>query len=95
MAFWVLAGAVLLLALWASVGRKADRSGSRTERSHWIYHPHEITPDDYECSRCHARFRKETAACPRCGAEMKGRTVTDEGEWMDEDETLDILLDDD
>ncbi|MBO5567581.1 MAG: hypothetical protein J6A79_01355 [Clostridia bacterium] len=95
MAFWIIGGAILLIALLASSGKRTNASGSRQEDSHWIYHPHVINPDDYECSRCHSRFRKETMSCPKCGTRMTGKTIQDEDEWIDEEETLDIIFDDD
>ena len=42
-----------------------------------------------------SRFRKEAVSCPKCGTMMSGKTVKDEDEWIDEEEKLDILFDDD
>ena len=91
---WILIGVVVLSALLS--GGKTQQKGTRSkESSHWIYHPHVIEKDDYECSQCHARFNKEAAVCPRCGTRMQGKTVKDEEEWFDEEEELDIIFDDD
>lgn len=42
MAFWIIGGAILMIALLASSGKRTNASGSRQEDSHWIYHPHVI-----------------------------------------------------
>ena len=102
MTFWAIGGVLLLIALLFSGEKRTNTTNSRKstcrlqkEAAHWIYHPHVIEEDDYECSRCHARFRKETVSCPKCGTVMSGKTVKDEDEWIDEEEKLDILFDDD
>ena len=95
MPFWAIGGVILLIALLFSGGKHTHSSDSQKEAAHWIYHPHVIEEDDYECSRCHARFRKEAVCCPKCGITMSGKTVKDEDEWIDEEEELDILFDDD
>ena len=46
-----------------------------------------IDPDDYECSVCHRRFRKDVMACPYCGARFAGRE-TDEEEFIFEEDEL-------
>ena len=95
MPFGAIGGVILLIALLFSRGKHTHSSDSQKEADHWIYHPHVIEADDYECSRCHARFRKEAVSCPKCGTTMSGKTVKDEDEWIDEEEKLDILFDDD
>ena len=102
MTFWAIGGVLLLIALLFSGEKRTNTTNSRKstyrlqkEAAHWIYHPHVIEEDDYECSRCHARFRKETVSCHKCGIVMSGKTVKDEDEWIDEEEKLDILFDDD
>lgn len=91
---WILVSALILLMV-AGGGKREDESRKKTESPHWIYHPHVISSDDYECSRCRARFRREAAACPKCGIRMSGKTVKDEEEWIEEEEDLEDLLDDD
>ena len=95
MTFWAIGGVLLLIALLFSGEKRTNTTNSRKEAAHWIYHPHVIEEDDYECSRCRARFRKEAVSCPKCGTVMSGKTVKDEDEWIDEEEKLDILFDDD
>lgn len=91
---WILMAVLILL--FAAGGRKQNNANQKKpEDPHWIYHPHVIEADDYECSYCHARFRKEAASCPKCGIRMTGKTVKDEDEWIDEEEELDIMFDDD
>ena len=91
---WVEIAAVVVISL-ISQGGNQKRTGTKSENSHWIYHPHVIEADNYECSHCHARFQRETPHCPKCGTSMIGKTITDENEWIDEEETLDIIFDDD
>ena len=91
---WIGIAAVVLLAA-ISQGGNPKKSDTKQVNSHWIYHPHVIKSDSYECSHCHSRFRKESVNCPKCGTRKFGKTVTDETEWMDEEEELDIIFDDD
>ena len=37
---------------------------------HWIKHSHLFDPDEYECSRCGAVFKKKYPACPNCGTPL-------------------------
>ena len=37
---------------------------------HWIKHSHLFDPDEYECSRCGAVFKKKYPACPNCGISL-------------------------
>ena len=72
-----------------------NKKNTRKADSHWIYHPHVIDPDNYECSQCHSRVRKPGQTCPKCGTKMIGKTEKDEDEWFEEEEELDMILDDD
>lgn len=93
---WLWIGiAVVVVVSLVSQGGAQKNSNIKRESSHWIYHPHVIEADNYECSHCHARFRKVSPQCPKCGTRMLGKTVTDEDEWIDEEEELDIIFDDD
>lgn len=38
---------------------------------HWIKHSHLFDPDEYECSRCGAVFKKIYLACPNCGTPLE------------------------
>ena len=91
---WILIPAAVLLLL-VSGGKRNTEEQRKNEPSHWIYHPHVLEKDDYECSRCHARFRQESPVCSRCGARMTGKTVKNEEEWLAGEEELDLLLEDD
>ena len=91
---WLLVPAGLLL-LFAGGRRTSGKEFPKSRNGHWIYHPHVVRKDDYECSRCHARFPKESSSCPGCGAKMTGKTEKNEDEWFEEEEKLDLILDDD
>ncbi len=60
---------------------------------HWIKHSHLFDPDDYECSRCGAVFKKKYPACPNCGTTLESEK--EEQDWVDEAEGLSWILDDD
>ncbi len=60
---------------------------------HWIKHSHLFDPDEYECSRCGAVFKKKSPACPSCGTSMG--LEKEEQDWVDEAEELSWILDDD
>ena len=79
---------VVIAAVWslmAGVGRGGKKTVNRGP--HRIDRPHVIDPDDYECSDCHRRFRKDQMTCPYCGARFNGR-VTDEEEFIFEEDEL-------
>lgn len=90
---WIFIGAIALLSLFSG-GSHQNNNISGKAVAHWIYHPHVIDDDDYECSKCHARFRKESPSCPKCGTMIKGKTEKDEDEWIDEEEELDMIFED-
>ena len=76
---WVILGFAVLLAL---LPRRRKSSGPVR-----IDHPHVIEQDDYECSVCHRRFRKDVMICPHCGTQFTGQ-VQDEAEWNEEEDEL-------
>ena len=80
-AVWIVIAIVIILAC-AGGGKKTAPKGP-----HRIDRPHVIDPDDYECSVCHKRFRKNQMACPYCGAKFYER-VTDEEEFIFEEDEL-------
>ena len=80
---WLLAG-ILVWILFPGSGkgnRSAQKGPFRIDR------PHVIEPEDYECSVCHRRFRKNAMVCPYCGTKFGGR-VTNEEEWCEEEDEL-------
>lgn len=76
---WVIICAVILLALLSGKGKNSDPVR--------IDHPHVIDNDDYECTVCHHRFRKNVMICPKCGTRFTGR-VEDSTEWDEEEDEL-------
>ena len=52
-----------------------------------IYYPHVIDADEYECSVCGGRFKKDMMICPYCGVRFN-HTETDEDEFDDEEAEL-------
>lgn len=66
--------------------------GKRAKRGCWICHEHLFSGDSYECSLCHCSFKKRTATCPGCGAEMTSDKY--DPNWVDELEIFDMLLGD-
>ena len=80
-AVWIVIAIVIIVAC-AGGGKK-----SVPKEPHRIDRPHVIDPDDYECSVCHRRFRKNQMICPYCGARFAER-VTDEEEFDFEEDEL-------
>ena len=78
---WILI-AVVILGVWAS-GRKK----TAPKRPHRIDWPHVLAPDDYECSICRRRFRKNLMICPYCGTKFAER-VMDDDEFIEEEDEL-------
>ena len=50
---------------------------SRIAGPHWIKHSHLFDPDEYECSRCGAVFKKKYPACPNCVTTLRSSA----GSW--------------
>ena len=65
----------------------------KNQAPHRIRHSHFLEPDEYECSVCGQRFREERKVCPGCGASL--RWTEKDLEWMDEEEEISLILDDD
>ena len=61
-------------------------------RLHWIEKKHLFDGTEYVCSRCASSFEEPWEECPACGAEMK--KIKNDPVYVDEVETLDILLGD-
>ncbi len=83
--FWIVLGAVVLAVCCGSGKRRGSRSSGGRKEAFRIDHPHYDEPDDYECSVCGARFRRESMVCPRCGARFLG-IREDDTEMMEEEE---------
>ena len=79
--WWIVGGAVLLGLL---------SGGNKNSGPVRIDHLHYIDVDEYECSRCGAKFRKNSMTCPKCGARFRG-TKDDDDEFIEEM----VLFDDD
>ena len=56
--------------------------------------PHLIEDDEYKCSICGRRFRKDTMICPGCGV-LFDSVVVDEEEYEDEAEEMEAWDDED
>ena len=78
--FWIAIGAVILAACCSGRKNTARKGPYRIDR------PHVIDPDDYECSVCHRRFRKEQMVCPYCGARFTAQVKDEEEFDFEEDE---------
>lgn len=70
-------------------GRRS-RSSGKPGKPVRIDHLHYIDVDEYECSVCGAKFRKDSMSCPKCGTRFQG-TKEDDDEFIEEM----VLWDDD
>ena len=61
-------------------------------KASWIRQTHLFRKDEYQCSACGFLTGKPAAACPHCGAKMKGTKY--DLSWVDEMSALDAMLDD-
>ena len=77
---WIIIGAAILGAC-ASGKRKAA-----SDKPYRIDRPHVIDPDDYECSVCKRRLRKDQMVCPYCRVRFSVRVTDDEDFVYEEDE---------
>ena len=77
---WIIVGAVIL---GACSGRKRNAASDKPYR---IDRLHVIDPDDYECSVCKRRFRKDQMVCPYCRVRFSVRVTDDEDFVYEEDE---------
>ena len=86
---WWIVGGVILLGLFSG-GNKNSRRPRSSGGPVRIDHLHYIDVDEYECSACGAKFRKNSMSCPKCGARFQG-TREDDDEFIEEM----VLWDDD
>ena len=84
---WIVLGVIILAALSDSKGKGSKSSGSKGQPIR-IDHPHYISNDVCECSKCGARFQKKVMVCPKCGARFS-TTKEDDGEFIEEMELWD------
>lgn len=84
---WIVIGLIILAAL-SSGKSKGSKSADSKGRPYRIDHPHYISDDVSECSKCGARFRTKTMVCPKCGARF-GTAIEDDGEFIEEMELWD------
>ena len=92
--FWIIL-AVLAGLLFATSGRtKQDcgkSSGKAGDSTRRIDHLHYTDPDEYECTKCGARFRKDVMMCPKCGTRFSGtkKDMTDYDDELEEELDMD------
>lgn len=84
---WIVVGVIVLAALSGSKSKDSKPAGSKGQPFR-IDHPHYISNDVSECSKCGARFRTKAMICPKCGARF-GATKEDDGEFIEEMELWD------
>ena len=82
---WWMIGGIIVLGLFS--GNKGSKRSGASGKPVRVDHPHVIDPDDYECSVCGRRFRKDRMVCPYCSARFTGK-VTDTEEWDEEEDEL-------
>ena len=90
--FWIIL-AILAILLFATGktknnGKSSGRTGNSTHR---IDHLHYIDRDEYECPKCHTRFRKNVMVCPKCGLRFTGarKDRTDYDDELEEELDMD------
>ena len=81
--FWIVIGAVVLAACCGNKKGTNTRPAGGRQKPLRIDHPHCYDADEYECSACGARFRKQSMVCPHCGARFDG-TKEDDTEFDEE-----------
>lgn len=84
---WVIIGVAVVLGLLSGGSKKGDSKPKTSGSSIRIDHPHVIEDDDYECSACRKRFRKNVMVCPYCGTRFYG-WKEDTEEWDEEEDEL-------
>ena len=85
---WIVIGAVILAACLGGGGKGSCPAPGGKEKPFRIDRPHAVDADDYECSVCRRRFRKDVMTCPHCGARFTKR-VKDEDDLLFELDELD------
>lgn len=82
---WIWIVIAVLVVLVGCAGGNKGKAGKQAG-PYRIDRMHVIDPDDYECSVCHRRFRKDQMACPCCGTRFSGRVEDSEEFDFEEDE---------
>ena len=62
---------------------------NKSRRGYWIRCEHLFGGDDYVCSACGAKFKKQSLLCPKCKTLMTKIRV--DPRWIDEMEMLEII----
>ena len=71
--FWIILAVLAVLLFATGKPKNNEKSSGRTgNSSSRIDHRHYIDPDEYECPKCHVRFKKNTMVCPKCGTRFTG-----------------------
>ena len=76
-----IAGGFLALAFLCGLSGKGKVNEERPRTR--ICHEHYMSPDEYECTVCGARFGKDVKTCPNCGVRFN-RTEDDDEEFIEE-----------
>ena len=74
---WIFIGVIVLV---ACCGAKKQSGQKKVLR---VNHLHYFDLNEYECSVCGARFRKNSIVCPKCGAQFQA-TKEDSTEFDEE-----------
>ena len=86
---WIAIGVIILaICCGDKKGTSTNHSGSQ-KKAQRIDHPHYYDVDEYECSICGARFRKQSMVCPHCRTrftETKEDNTEFDEEMMEEED---------
>ena len=71
--FWIILAVLAILVFATGKTKQGNGKNSGTQDSmRRIDHLHYMDRDEYECPKCHTRFKKNTMVCPNCGTRFTG-----------------------
>ena len=82
---WIIIGVIVLVACCGAIKQSGQKKVLR------VNHPHYYGPDEFECTVCGAKFRKNSMVCSKSVAGFEGtkEDSTEFDEEMMEDEDWD------
>ena len=81
--FWIVIGVIVLAVCCSGKRSTSTHNSDGQNKSFRINHPHYYDVDEYECSACGTRFRKQSMVCPHCGTRFTD-TKEDDTEFDEE-----------
>ena len=88
--FWIFGGVIVLALIGSLFGLGKKKSVPHERPRTRVDIPHLYDADEYVCTICGHRFRRDVMSCPHCGVRFN-TTKTDDRAFIDEEEFEDMM----